>query len=32
VEVWRSCNENNFACFLRHGVDVIAHGYPDISG
>jgi len=21
VEVWRSYNKNNFACFLRHGVD-----------
>ena len=20
VEVWRSYNKNNFACFLRHGV------------
>jgi len=23
VEVWRSYNKNNFACFLRHGVDSI---------
>jgi len=23
VEVWHSYNENNFACFLRHGVHVI---------
>jgi len=21
VEVWRNYNKNNFACFLRHGVD-----------
>jgi len=20
VEIWRSYNKNNFACFLRHGV------------
>jgi len=22
VEVWRSYNKNNFACFLRHGVEL----------
>ena len=21
MEVWRSYNKNNFACFFRHGVD-----------
>jgi len=31
LEVWRSYNQNNFACFfLRHGVDRAAQGHSKL--